>query len=73
MAQPPCKADQLLKLADDLLALAERVRLGRPSHRAVHDNEEEASRIADAVRAAFRGPSRATAPVLGRTATGAWF
>lgn len=60
MAQPPLQADQLSRLIDDLLALEQRLRLGRPSHRAVDDHEEEASRIADDLR----GCSAAARPVL---------
>lgn len=72
MAQPPSQADRVSTLVNDLIALEERLRLGRPSHAAFDEHEEEASRIANSLRAIFRGAAPRHAP-LARTATGAWF
>ena len=57
-------ADQLDRVIPQLDRLAADVRLGTPSVRALHDQEERARAIADAIVAAFRGPALATRPPL---------
>lgn len=58
MAQPHSRrspADGIALLVQDLEELERRMRLGPTSQRAHDNNEEEALRIANAIRAVFRG------------------
>lgn len=75
----PSMIDQFERASDDLDRLIRDARLIPGRHHAAryHDIEERAVAIADAIRAAARGPQRAAAPPLavetrGRR-TGAWF
>lgn len=67
MAQPPLSAvDRVSAAIDELMTLEASMRLGHPSQRAVHEHEEELTRIAGNLRGIYRRQERPVNPPLGR-------
>lgn len=69
MAQPHDPA-ALERISADLDRLIRDVRLGHPSHRATERNIAEGERLAEALRAVFRSPTKPSAAPLYVSADG---